>query len=190
MARRWVPEIGGPIDDREPIARRLFQASRLVGATDQKEWKDTLLLAQFLETREPGEVSLDRLGQRSLDGKVKLFLLPRAHLSGTRFTPPKDFKGWAWIQVGKLRSPPKGASGFDPMASPTAESSPGLADDNPYHAHVRRPPGTNGYHTASQLRQLFHDHGGVEWVSGKHWFWKYYQWAKEHLRRAMRPSRD
>src|SRR4029077_18537659 len=115
MARRWVPEIGEAIDDREPIARRLFDAPRLAGAKDQREWKDTLLLNHFLENRDPGEVSLERLGQRSLDGKVKLFLVPRAQLSGTKFTPPKDFKGWAWIQVGKLRKPSKGASGFTPI---------------------------------------------------------------------------
>jgi hypothetical protein len=138
-------------------------------------------MAQFLETRAPGEVSLDRLGQRGLDGRVKAFLLPRAHDSGTKFTPPKDFKGWAWISVGKLSAPPKGASGFTPVASPLAKSSPTASDDNPYHAHVCRPANTDGYQTAVQLRQLFHDHGAIDWVGGKPWTWKYYRWIRDRL---------
>jgi hypothetical protein len=181
MAPRWEPKVGAPIDNREPIARRLFEVPRLIGARDQKEWKDTLLLAHFHETRDPGEVSLDRLGQHSVDGKVRSFLLPRAHHAGTGFTPPKDFRGWAWISVGKLRNPPKGAPGFQPVASPVHKSSPDVSDENPYHAHVCRPANTNGWQTATQLRQIFHDHGAIEWVDRKPWVWKYRRWAADRL---------
>lgn len=181
MAPRWVPNSASPAGDREPIGRRLFAVPKLSGARDQKKWKDILEITHFLEKRDPGEVSLDRLGEKSVDGRVRAFLLPRARADGATRTPPKDFGGWAWIRVDKLQNPPRGATGFQLVASPVAPSAPGATDDNPYHAHVYRR--VSAYQTATELRQLFHDNGDIEWVDKKNFAWKYYRWVTEGFAR-------
>jgi hypothetical protein len=174
VAARWVPKPGAPVGNREPIGRRLFAPIKLAGAKDQNDWKDTLLLGHFLEKRHPGEVSLDRLGERQVDNKVRSFLTPRCHDAACTQTPPKRFAGWAWIVVEKLINPSKGATGFAPIESAIAPSAPGASDDNPYHAHVCRR--ATAYDTAASLRQIFHDDGDVFWVDKKSWWWIIRSW--------------
>src|ERR1700730_6981210 len=183
MARRWEPDPQAPVGAREAIGRRLFEIQRLAGARDQKPWKDKLVIGHFLEKRDPGEVSLDRLGETFLDGKVRAFLLPRAQHDGTKRTPPNAFKGWAWISAGKLQNPPAGATGYPITVPPVPESAPGVGDHNPYHSHVCRRPGASAWHTATELRQLFHDHGNVEDVDPQTWWRMYARWLKDGLLR-------
>lgn len=176
MARRWVPSPAVAVGSREPVGRRLFAVPRLAGAWDQTQWKDTLEIDHFLEKRDPGEISLDRLGEKSVDGKVRTYLVPRAQHAGTRFKLPKDFSGWAWIQADKLAAPGNGLKNYPVVASPI-DGDPQSIDCNPYHAHVCRPGGETAYTVAMTLRQLFHDHGKIEWVQRKPWWWKFWRFT-------------
>lgn len=184
MARLWIPDIAATVGSREPVGRRLFAVPRLAGASDQMQWKDTLEIDHFLEKRLPGAVSLDRLGEKFVDGKVKTYLLIRAQHAGTRFMPPKDFSGWAYVRADKLAAPGKGLKNYPVVASPIV-GDPQSIDCNPYHAHVCRPCGETAYTMAMTLRQLFHDHGNIEWVKHKPWWWKFWRYAVTTFKKAF-----
>ena len=84
---RWQPVIDQQIGSNEHLGRRLFDEPSLAGAEDQRPFTG-ILIDHFLEKRDDGQVSLDRLGQSSVDKRVQNHLLPLAHNAATRFRPP------------------------------------------------------------------------------------------------------
>jgi len=180
MARIWVPEANQPIGATEPIGRRLFETPRLAGDILRGRadgWKDVLITDHFLESRDPGEVSLDRLGRFGVDPLVRDVLRPIAEDMFASRTPPRKFVGWVWLKADKLRSPGKGASAYDPLPSPVHADELHKIKENAHHAHVCRRPGDTAWITAVALRALFERHGSLDRVSEKRSrLWIYSRW--------------
>jgi len=186
MAAQWVPKKTDPVDSREPIGRRLFAIPELAGAKDQKPWKDLLKIDHFKENRPPGNISLDRLGEKSVDGKVRKYLIRRAQDAGTKLTPPKDFDGWVCVRADKLAKPGKGLINFPVVASPIESVDPQAIECNPYHAHVCGPAGQTPYVIAMHLKQIFVNDGKIECVTRKDWWWKYWQYVIREFNKLLK----
>jgi hypothetical protein len=155
MAERWVPQPDIAVGPNEQIGRRLFGEPELVGADDQVRPAGFLDYRHFEEKRGAGEVSLDRLGLSGVDKRIKNFLIPKAEYAGTTFRVPQSFDGWVILAARILANPPKGALKFPVIASPERLDEPEHIEHNPYHAHVCRPPGTDGHSTALHLKYIF-----------------------------------
>lgn len=142
----------------EYIGRRLFSRQKLAGAKDQQVQANTYDLNHFLETRDPGEVSLDRLGPTSIDTKVRRHLEPRAAAAGAQLHPPAPFIGWAIVRARDLAKPPKGPQ-LPVVASPIEPVDGDELSSNIFHAHVVRPatlpPEDQAYFMAVHLRVIF-----------------------------------
>jgi hypothetical protein len=102
----WTPQIGQPVAPNEHVGRRLFDEPMLAGAQNQQAFAG-LDLRNFEEKRD-GEISVDRLGRSSVEKAVVNYLRPRAHAAGGKFTPSKQFNGWAVLRVARLQNPPRG----------------------------------------------------------------------------------
>jgi hypothetical protein len=152
---RWVPETDKPIGSNEHLGRRLFDEPLLAGAEDQKPFAG-LHFSHFEEKRD-GKVSLDRLGQSSIDRKVLNYLRPLANCFAASFQPPKQFNGWSVIRAYILSHPPRGEA---VSVIPSPETGPEHMA-NIYHAHVV-PGSMDSYIMALHLRQLFADYGNVK----------------------------
>jgi hypothetical protein len=149
----WNPNTDktGP---NEHIGRRLFDRPQLIGALDQKP-RHRLGLGHFLDKREGGETSLDRMGQSGIDKRVRGYLVPRAIQAAGKFMEPRQFNGWSVVHIKILTQPPHGGPSVTVVPSPI----PGIAlDENIYHAHVR-PDQRDYYEMATQLFCLFSEHG-------------------------------
>ena len=70
MAARWVPEYNDQIAKQEYIGRRLFYRRKLKGSSKTKS--SGFDLTHFEESRDEGNVSVDRLGKTSFDKKILL----------------------------------------------------------------------------------------------------------------------
>lgn len=177
----WIPEAEKPVQSSEPIGRRLFDQPRLVGASDQRPLKGFLDLRDFEEKRDPGDVSLDRLGRTGVDKVVFRFLRDKAERAAERFTKPKKFHGWAVLRAKQLTGAIAGAPKFPLVPSPEIPHDPSHIDHNPYHAHVCRPTGheKDSFFTALCLKHIFEQHS--EFLRSRpigFWDWLYgtYRW--------------
>jgi hypothetical protein len=145
----WKPK--EKVGKNEHMGRRLFQRRNLVGAADQTRPNQVFELYHFEETRDR-EVSLDRLGETNVDGKVKAYLDPRAQLAATRFK--RRFQGWAVVKADKLQNPSKGAK-LQVVPSPIPMQAGEDLSDNVFHAHVEMPEDYSSYFTALHLKLIF-----------------------------------
>ncbi len=154
----WIPNADN-VGPNEQIGRRLFDKPQLIGALDQKPGH-RLRLEHFLEKRDGGEISLDRMGQSSIDKRVRGYLAQRAIRAAGKFREPRRFNGWAVAHIKTLRRPPHGTP---VLVVPSPQTSPELdeLDKNLYHAHVL-PEGRNYYDMATHLFCLFFEHGKTE----------------------------
>jgi hypothetical protein len=154
----WTPN-ADQIGPNEQIGRRLFDKPQLVGALDQKP-RDRLRLEHFLEKRDGGETSLDRMGQSSVDKGVRNYLAQRAIKAATKFREPRQFNGWRVIHIKFLRKPPHG-SPVSVVPSPITAAALDDLDKNIYHSHAL-PDGRPYYEMAEHLFWLFSEHGRAE----------------------------
>jgi hypothetical protein len=152
---RWLPDVE-QIGTNEHLGRRLFDEPTLIGAQDQTP-SDRLRLNHFMEKRDGGMVSFDRMGQSGIDKRVRGYLVPRATSAAKNFKQPTQFKGWAVIKVKTLKHPPYG----DPVpVVPSPIVGEGEAE-NIYHAHAI-PGRMDFYQMALHLQYLFSEHGIIE----------------------------
>lgn len=152
----WKPNPEDPVKRSEHVGRRLFEEPTLTGAQDQKPL-GRLDFRHFEEKRD-AQISVDRLGQTSVDKSVVRYLRPRAAVASGRFRPPRAFTGWAVITAGKLEKPPA------PHRSHAVIPSPEVGDElneNVYHAHITTPPDLDAYSMALHLRELFVAYGSI-----------------------------
>jgi hypothetical protein len=154
---KWVP--AADVEANEPIGRRLFDEPLLVGTAGQPSFRG-LLVTHFEEARDD-EISVDRLGKTGIDKRVTAFLKPRADSAGGKFRKPKTFNGWVVLPAQELRKV-RDRPGLQIVPSPINDPAP---NDNPYHAHVRRPSNMDSMVTALYLRHLFTTYGKVEPVN-------------------------
>lgn len=152
----WIPSTD-KIGPNEQIGRRLFDKPQLIGALDQKP-RNHLRLEHFLEKRDGGETSLDRMGQSSIDKRVRNYVGQRAIKAAGSFKEPRQFNGWQVIHFKFLRQPPYGGSPVLVVPSPIEGTD---LDENIYHAHAV-PDGRTYYDMAIQLLCLFLEHGKAE----------------------------
>jgi|GEM_PF-2395430 len=152
----WTPDATA-VAKNEFVGRRLFERQGLKGAQDQQRPADTYEIYHFEETRD-GEVSLDRLGKTSVDGKVKNYLNPRSHYAAT-LLHKKEFLGWAVTQAKAIQSPP---NSYTISPSPIAAQDGGPVTDkgeslteNKFHAHVAIPDRLTPYEMAVILAHIF-----------------------------------
>lgn len=155
---KWVP--AADVEANEPVGRRMFDEPLLVGTAGQPSFRG-LLVTHFEEARDD-EISVDRLGRTGIDKRVVAFLKPRADLAGEKFRKPKTFNGWAVLPARELRKDRDNRRGLQIVASPITEPAP---NDNPYHAHIRRPNEMDSMLAALYLRHLFTTYGKVEPVN-------------------------
>jgi hypothetical protein len=155
---KWAP--AADVEANEPVGRRMFDEPLLVGTAGQPSFAG-LLVTHFEEERDD-EISVDRLGRTGIDKRVVAFLKPRADLAGGKFRKPKTFNGWVVLSARELRKDRANRRGLQIVASPISDPTP---NDNPYHAHIRRPSDLDSTMTALYLRHLFTTYGKVEPVS-------------------------
>jgi hypothetical protein len=129
------------------LGRRLFDEPLLAGALDQKPFAG--LPFSHFEERRDGEVSLDRLGQSSVDRRVINYLRPLANQAAASFQTPKQFNGWSVLRAHFLTKPPRGEA-VTVIPSPITGSE-NVA--NIYHAHVS-PGSKDRYFMALHLRHV------------------------------------
>lgn len=164
MARWQAPR--DKVGPNEQVGRRLFEEPLLRGATNQPSFSG-IQLNHFLDKRSR-ELSLDRMGQSSLDRKVVRFLEPRAKAHGQSFSKPQEFSGWARVAAKEITQPRVGTNAMPVMPSPIDEPEP---NDNPYHAHLERPEGMEPYAAALHLRHIFTTYGSVDGVDIERLTW-------------------
>jgi hypothetical protein len=152
----WKPNTD-KIGPNEYLGRRLFDKPQLMGALDQRP-KLRLRLEHFLEKRGDCETSLDRMGQQSVDKRVRNYVGQRAIKAAEGFREPRQFNGWRVIHFKFLRQPPHGGSPVSVIPSPIEGID---LDENIYHAHTLR-DGRSYYDMATQLLCLFLEHGSTE----------------------------
>jgi hypothetical protein len=155
----WKPNTA-EIGPNEHIGRRLFDRPQLIGALDQKP-RHRLRLDHFLEKRDGGETSLDRMGESCVNKGVRTYLAQRAIKSAGKFREPRQFNGWTVIHIRILRKPPHGAP-VSVVPSPKTTAELDELDKNIYHAHAL-PEGRNYNEMAFQLFWLFSEHGSTEY---------------------------
>jgi hypothetical protein len=151
----WKPN--EKVGKNESIGRRLFQRQGLKGAKDQRRPDRTFELYHFEETRDR-EVSVDRLGATSIDGKVKAYLNPRGHYAATRLHKA-EFRGWAVTKAKELQLPP---NSFQISASPIAAHDGEPLSDNSFHAHIETPERYNPRDMAVMLKYIFEENYHLE----------------------------
>ena len=160
---RWVPD-SKKIGETELLGRRLFPRPSLAGATDQRP-VPSFDLRDFEDTREGGEVSLDRLGRSNAETQVLRYLTPRAEAAVASLKPKRIFNGWACIQAKILLQNKKLPLNLipSPIASVTNEPNEDDLTANPYHAHTRPRGEYDSYYLSLHLRQQFDSHGRFEY---------------------------
>lgn len=151
----WKPRTD-KIGPGEHLGRRLFDTPALVGAFDQ-EPRHKLKLAHFLEKRPGCEISLDRLGETSIDKRVCRYLGQRAIKAAGDFKDPKQFNGWAVVHFKFLRQPPHGGPPISVVPCPIQGFD---LDENIYHADALAEK-RSYYEMATQLFSLFSEHGST-----------------------------
>jgi hypothetical protein len=160
---RWAPD-NAKIGKAELLGRRLFPRPSLAGATDQRP-VPSIDIRNFEESRDGGEVSLDRLGRTSAERQVLNYLTPRAEAASISFTPKRIFNGWACIQAKLLIENNKLRLDVipSPIAGKTTEPGENDLSENIYHAHLQ-PHGTyEPYFIALHLQSQFEKHGRIEY---------------------------
>jgi hypothetical protein len=146
----WKPN--ATVGKNESIGRRLFQRQGLKGAEDQKRPDRTIELYHFEENKDR-EVSVDRLGATSIDGKVKAYLNPRGHYEATRLHRA-NFRGWAVTKAKELQTPAKGKP-LKIAASPIAAQNGDELSENRYHAHIDMLQEYDSHDMAVRLKYIF-----------------------------------
>jgi len=159
---RWIPP--DSIANTECIGRRIFKRGQLHGAADQKPLPPLKIeLIHFIERRHPGDVSMDRLGRTGIERQVIGFLEPNARQAGCRMNPVANFQGWVYITARQFNSSTSGLP-LVLVSSPVASAEDESVIDNPYHAHVERPPGLppghEAHYLALQLKHIFESNLG------------------------------
>lgn len=156
----WKPD-SDKIGPNEHLGRRLLDKPQLIGALDQPPGRQ-LRLEHFLEKRGAGEVSLDRMGQSSVDKRVCAYLGQRAARAARSFKEPRQFSGWAVAHAKKLRQPPHGAPPVLIVPSPIVATELEDLDKNIFHADAL-PEQRSPYDMAVQLLWIFSEHGKTEY---------------------------
>jgi hypothetical protein len=147
----WQPN-ATTVAGSEFIGRRLFERAGLRGAQDQKRPDKTFELYHFEDSDR--EVSVDRLGQTSVDGKVKKsYLNLRGHHAAT-LMHKKEFHGWAVTKAKELQVPPKGKP-LSIKPSPIAAQPGDELSENKYHAHIEFLPEYDTHDMAVRLKYIF-----------------------------------
>lgn len=157
MGKLWEPN-HTTIGKSESIGRRLFMRQGLKGAMDQKRPDKTFELYHF-EDKDP-DVSVDRLGETTVNKKVKTYLIPRCHDAATRMTKAV-FRGWAVTQAKTLQAPTKGER-LTIVPSPMAATNGNDLSENKYHAHIDRPARYEPYEMALHLKNIFESNYHLE----------------------------
>ena len=156
MARkRWAPS--DVVGNKELVGRRIFDDPIFNGELDQAA-RGKLRFDHFMETREDGELSLDRLGRSNAEKRVLTYLQPRCDHAGARFQRQRNFEGWAGFQVQQIRQNKNLSLSVE--ASPIRSDSPTDNDieDNDYHSHILIPSNLGKhpeYLVALHLKHLF-----------------------------------
>jgi hypothetical protein len=145
----WKPN-ATTVAGSEFIGRRLFERPGLKGAKDQRQPDKSFELYHFENSDR--EVSVDRLGQTSVDGKVKKnYLYPRGHYAAT-LMHKREFHGWAVTQAKIIQSPP---SSYQISPSPIAQEGEEPLTENNFHAHIEMPDRLSPYEMAVILKHIF-----------------------------------
>lgn len=152
MIALWHPNEN--IGRHEHIGRRLFPRKRLKGAADQQPPPNTFELYHFEETRDGGEVSFDRLGETSIERRVRRYVSLRAHHDASLRKPQTSFQGWAVVRAAELKEPAKGPA-VSLFASPVVATAGDELTENIYHAHAERPSTYGSYEMAVHLKTIF-----------------------------------
>jgi hypothetical protein len=178
MARWKAPR--DKVGPNEQVGRRLFDEPLLRGIANQPSFSG-IQLNHFLDKRSR-DLSLDRMGQSSLDRKVVRFLEPRAKAHGQSFAKPQEFNGWARVAAKEITQP-RGGNAMPVLPSPIDAADP---KDNPYHAHLERPEAVDPYEAALHLRHVFTTYGSVERVNSDRLTWRDWMAARfNELRSAV-----
>jgi hypothetical protein len=146
----WKPS--DIVGSSEYIGRRLFRREGLKGAKDQPRPDNTFELYHFEETRDR-EVSVDRLGQTSLDKKVKAYLEERGR-DAAQHLHKATFRGWALTKAKELQTPAKGKP-LKIVASPIDAQGGSELSGNRYHAHIEMLPEYDAHDMAIRLKYIF-----------------------------------
>jgi hypothetical protein len=145
----WKPNVT-TVAGSEFIGRRLFERPGLTGAKDQKRPDKTFELYHFENSDR--EVSVDRLGQSSVDGKVKkTYLNPRGHYAAT-LMHKREFHGWAVTRAKIVQFPP---TSYPILPSPIAQVGMEPLTENNFHAHIEMPDHFSTYEMAAILKHIF-----------------------------------
>jgi hypothetical protein len=150
----WSPKSTDSIGPNERIGRRLFEQKQLRGAQNQKPPPHLFELYHFEERRDPGDVSVDRLGKTGIERKVLNYLERRANFAGSSFTPARRFLGWAVVSARELQNPAQGPP-LSIVSSPLVDTVGNELLANNYHAHIKRPSHYTAYEMAMHLRTIF-----------------------------------
>jgi hypothetical protein len=178
----WKPN-AATVAGSEFIGRRLFERPGLKGAEDQKRPAKTFELYHF--ENNDREVSVDRLGQTSVDGKVKkTYLNARGHYAAT-LMHKREFHGWAVTQAKIVQSPP---SSYPILPSPIAQVGMEPLTENNFHAHIEMPDRLSPYEMAVILKHIFEKNYRLEPCvpSGKTegWLGRAWRWLSKKLRKS------
>ncbi len=145
----WKPN-ATTVAGSEFIGRRLFERQGLKGAKDQKRPDKIFELYHFENSDR--EVSVDRLGQTSVDGKVKkTYLNPRGHYAAT-LMHKREFHGGAVTQAKIVQSPP---NCYPILPSPMGQVGVEPLTENNFHAHIEMPSRLSTYEMAVVLKHIF-----------------------------------
>lgn len=151
---RWTPRATDPIGQNETIGRRIYDRNSLKGARDQIRPQNTFELYHFEERREPGDVSVDRLGQTSVDPRVRGYLAPRAIAAAAGLTPVAPFRGWAVVRAKHIQRPTQGPP-LRLTPSPIVPIDGDAMSGNDYHADISRHNDYGYYEMAMHLKNIF-----------------------------------
>jgi len=149
----WHPS--EKIGKNERIGRRLFPRKKLKGAGDQHPPPNTFEFYHFQEKRDGGEVSFDRLGETSIDGRVRKYLSLRADYAASLLKPQTSFQGWAVVRAQELQEPVMGGPPLPLISSPVVSTTDNPLTENLYHAHAVRPSKYGSYEMAAHLKMIF-----------------------------------
>lgn len=127
----WQPD-PDVVSEKEILGRRTF-GDNITKPDGQ------FRMTVFLDTRYDEDLSLDRMGMKTVDPEVTVFLTPQCHAHGK--TQSKRFAGWAAIRKKVL-------TGLD--VRPNAQLETADHPANPYHADLSR----NGYRDRRQAETL------------------------------------
>lgn len=145
------------------IGRRLNARVNLAGAVSQRPKETPFDLNDFLDTREPFEVSLDWLGgSGSPDKRAYVQLAEQQVKQLAKRKQSLAFLGWAAIQAQKLTKAKEWPCTV--VSDPVEPDNPSSDDHNPYHLVLKFPlddpkQPRNAYHIASHLLHVFNKQG-------------------------------